>query len=205
MSKPYKDFRPPFVEEQAPKGSYREIFKWGSPTGYKVPKETLYKLIKEIFELTDEDFKEPMDLGYEQVDYDIPIKLTEAQIAELSKIVGPENLKKDPYSRLSVAYGKTMYDILRLRRKVVENVPDVVLYPANKEQIEKIVAYVSAEKIPLYVYGGGSSVTRGTECMKGGVSLDMRKNFNKVIKFNEINQTITVEAGMSGSASKKCS
>lgn len=198
MSKPYKEFRPPFVEERAVKGSYREIFKWGSPTGYKAPKETLYKLIKELFEMTDEDFKEPFDLGNDLVEFEAPIKLTKKQITELTAIVGAENIKSDPYSRLSVAYGKTMYDILRLRRKIVENIPDVVLYPSSKEQIEKIVSFVTLEKIPLYVYGGGSSVTRGTECMKGGISLDMRKNFNKVIKFNEINQTITVEAGMSG-------
>ena len=53
-------------------------------------------------------------------------------------------------------------------------------------------------KIPLYVYGGGSSVTRGVEPICGGISLDMRRHFNKVIDFNETDQTITVEAGMSG-------
>ncbi len=98
---------------------------------------------------------------------------------------------------LSVAYGKTMYDIMRLRNKMVENVPDVVAYPDTKEQVEQIVAYCQQEKIPVYVYGGGSSVTRGVECMKGGISLDMRLRFDKVIEFNEKDQTITVQAGMS--------
>ncbi|MFQ9678767.1 MAG: FAD-binding oxidoreductase [Ruthenibacterium lactatiformans] len=60
------------------------------------------------------------------------------------------------------------------------------------------MAYCAQEKIPVYVYGGGSSVTRGVECMKGGISLDMRLRFNKVVAFNEVDQTITVEAGMSG-------
>jgi len=41
-------------------------------------------------------------------------------------------------------------------------------------------------------------VTRGVECVKGGISLDMRLRFNKVVKFNEEDQTITVETGMSG-------
>jgi len=91
-----------------------------------------------------------------------------------------------------------MYDIMRLRRKRVDAVPDAVIYPETKEQIEQIVAYCAAKKIPLYVYGGGSSVTRGVECVKGGVSLDMRLRFNKVVNFNEIDQIITVEAGMSG-------
>ena len=60
------------------------------------------------------------------------------------------------------------------------------------------MALCAEKKIPLYVYGGGSSVTRGVECMKGGISLDMRLRFNKVVSFNEVDQTITVEAGMSG-------
>lgn len=198
MSKPYKDFSPDWKTDRAPRGSYREILKWGDPEFFKVPKESLYKMIKETFELTDDDFKEAQYLGNEQVDFDIPIKLSDEDIAVFKSIVGDENVKSDPYSRLSVAYGKTMYDLLRLRKHIVENVPDIVLYPGSHEEIEKIVAYCDKKTIPIYVYGGGSSVTRGVECMKGGISLDMRKRFIKVINFNEINQTITVEAGMSG-------
>ena len=116
----------------------------------------------------------------------------------LREIVGAHNLSTDDYDRLSVAYGKTMFDVLRLRKHICDNVPDVVLYPENKQQIERIVEFCSQEKIPLYVYGGGSSVTRGVEPIKGGISLDMRRNFNKVVDFTEVDQTITVAAGMSG-------
>lgn len=97
-----------------------------------------------------------------------------------------------------MAYGCTAYDILRLRHKRIDSVPDAVVYPDTAEQVEEIVKYAAKNKIPLYVYGGGSSVTRGVECIKGGISLDMRKRFNKVISFNETDQTITVQAGMSG-------
>jgi alkyldihydroxyacetonephosphate synthase len=65
------------------------------------------------------------------------------------------------------------------------------------------VKYCDAQKIPVYIYGGGSSVTQGVECMKGGVSLDMRVHMNKVVRFNEINQTVTVEPGMMGPALEK--
>lgn len=91
-----------------------------------------------------------------------------------------------------------MVDLMRLREGIVENVPDIVIHPRSKEDIERIVKYCNEELIPVYVYGGGSSVTRGVECVNGGVSLDMRVHMNKVVKFNETNQTITVEAGMSG-------
>lgn len=91
-----------------------------------------------------------------------------------------------------------MIDLMRLRKHIVENVPDAVVYPRNRADIIGLVKYCTEHKIPMYVYGGGSSVTRGVEPVCGGITLDMRKNFNKVIRFSEHNQTITVEAGMSG-------
>lgn len=191
-------FTPAWYHQEAPQQSYRSIFKWGSPTQFKAPNSKLYKLMKETFEMTDEDFKAGKEMGLEAVDFDLPGRLSEEQLNALREIVGEENVKTDNYSRLSVAYGKTMVDIMRLRKGIVENLPDVVLYPRNREDIVKIVDFCCAQKIPVYVYGGGSSVTRGVEPVCGGVSLDMRPNFNKVIAFSEYNQTITVEAGMSG-------
>lgn len=199
MSHAYKDFEPHWLRGSFSPKSYRSIFKWGDPNRIKAPKESLYKLLKETFGLTDEAFSGyTEELGLEDVAFDIPVGLSEEQLGHFASIVGPDYIRTDDYARLSVAYGKTMYDILRLRHKIVENVPDAVLYPDSREQIEAIVSYCAAEKIPVYVYGGGSSVTRGVECVKGGVSLDMRLRFNKVVSFNEVDQTITVEAGMSG-------
>lgn len=199
MSHAYKNFEPKWIKGEFPKDSYRSIFKWGDPLQIKIPKESLYKMLKETFHLDDEFFKDYKEnLGFDKVEYDMPVKLTEYQIKKFKEIVGDEYVRTDDYARLSVAYGKTMYDILRLRNKIIENIPDAVIYPDTKEQIEKIVEFCSEEKIPVYVYGGGSSVTRGVECTRGGISLDMRLRFNKVISFNEIDQTITVEAGMSG-------
>jgi alkyldihydroxyacetonephosphate synthase len=199
MAKPYKGFEPKWIRGEFPKNSYRSIFKWGAPLEIKAPKESLYKVLKKKFDLNDDFFKEyKVDLGFDEVKLNIPCNLSQADIDEFKKILGDEFVRTDDYARLSVAYGKTMFDIMRLREKRVDAVPDVVLYPDSKEQIEQIVAYCTKKKIPLYVYGGGSSVTRGVECTKGGVSLDMRLRFNKVIHFNEIDQVITVQAGMSG-------
>ena len=65
---------------------------------------------------------------------------------KLRDVAGSDNVSVDDYDRLSVAYGKTMFDLLRLREHIADNVPDAVVYPQNKEQIEKIVALCSEEK-----------------------------------------------------------
>ena len=193
-----KKFVPDWYHEKAPERSYRSILKWGDPEAFKAPNAKLYELMKETFHMTDDDFKVKQEMGLEEVDYDIPCRLSETQIAALEEIVGKANVSTDNYDRLSVAYGKTMVDLMRLRKHIVENVPDAVVYPKNREDIIALVKYCCEQKIPMYVYGGGSSVTRGVDAVKGGITLDMRKNFNKVISFIEHNQTITVEAGMSG-------
>ena len=194
------DFMPDWYHQEAPADSYRSIFKWGSPTEFKAPSKQLYKLMKNVFHMTDADFKEKQEMGLEPVDIDVPINLSDEDLAKFTEIVGEENVHTDGYTRLRVAYGKTMIDLMRLRKKIIENLPDVVLYPNNREEIIKIVAYCNEKKIPIYAFGGGSSVTRGAEPICGGVTLDLGQNFNKVIDFDEKNLTITVESGMFGPA-----
>lgn len=199
-NKPYKGFEPKWVLTPAPADSYRSIFRWGDPAFFKYPKESLYKLMKEKFRVDDAYFSQYSDdIGLDRVELpNNPPRLEQKHIDALKKIVGAENVSVADYDRLDVAYGFTAYDVLRLRHKRIDAVPDVVVYPAASQEIEKIVAYAVKNKIPLYVYGGGSSVTRGVEPVKGGITLDMRRRFNKVIAFNEVDQTITVQAGMSG-------
>ena len=91
-----------------------------------------------------------------------------------------------------------MLDTLRLRERIVENICDAVAAPRNREDVIAIVAYCSAHHIPVTVYGGGSTVTRGMEAPKGGLGLDMSVHMKHVSSFNETDQTITVEAGIYG-------
>jgi len=193
-----KQFSPAWFEGTTPRKSYRSLFKWGDLQGYKHPNHGLYKLIKQTFHLTDEDFNAPHNLGLEEVEIDAPIQMNPELVQELKTIVGEENLTTDPYTRIRASYGKGMLDALRLRRKIVENIADVVITPQNKDHIQQIILFCDRERIPLYIFGGGSTVTRGMEAVKGGISIDLSVHYNKVLKFNEIDQTITVEAGMSG-------
>ena len=110
MSKPYKDFEPKWYYGQVPGKSYRSIFKWGDPKFVKVPKENLYKMLKDTFHLTDDDFKQyNADLGLEDVRFDVKSKVIKPEdLAFLESLYGKDFVRTDDYSRLSVAYGKTM-------------------------------------------------------------------------------------------------
>lgn len=193
-----KEFYPDWYEGELPPKSFRSILKWGDPAEFKHPNRRLFRLMKETFGLDDEWFRKPRDLGLAEVPENVPCRLAPEHVAALRAIVGAENAHTDVYRRLQVAYGKTMVDLMRLRKGVVENIADIVLWPRNREDLRAVVDYCEAHAIPVYVYGGGSSVTRGVEPVKGGVSLDMRVHLKRVLAFDERNMTITVEAGMSG-------
>ncbi|HPE90097.1 MAG TPA: FAD-binding oxidoreductase [Spirochaetia bacterium] len=192
------EFRPDWFEGELPPRSFRSILKWGDPNEYKHPNRKLFALMKETFGLDDEWFSKRRDEGLGAVPESSPCRLAPEHVAALTAIVGPENAHVDTYNRLRIAYGKTMVDLMRLRYGVIEHLPDMALWPRGRDDLRAIVDYCEANAIPVYVYGGGSSVTRGVEPFSGGVSLDMRVHLKRVIKFDERNQTITVEAGMDG-------
>ncbi len=187
-----------WFDQPTPDGTYRSLYKWGDPAGFKHPNSGLVRLIMETFGVTREDLKKPINLGLEKIEGERTISLSKAQMGFFISLCGEENVKTDLYNRVSRSYGGAMIDALRLRKKIIENIPDAVICPRNQVEIEKLVAYCNKERLPVYIYGAGSSVTRGLEAVNNGISIDMSAHMNKVVRFNEIDQTITVQAGMTG-------
>lgn len=191
-------FKPAWFDEPTPAGTWRSLFKWGDPAGFKHPNSGLVRLIMDRFNLTREDLSSPHNLSLEKVELDLPVTLEPEHIQVFERICGAENVLRDAYNRIHCSYGYGMIDALRLRNKIVENVADLVLAPRSAGEIQEIIQYCDAHHIPVYIHGAGSTVTRGKEAVQGGISLDMSRHMHRVVEFNEIDQTITVEAGMTG-------
>lgn len=191
---------PAWYEKPVPDGTYRSLFKWGDPAQFKHPNSGLVRLILDTFNMSCTDMLVPEDLALDKVEIEIPVTLDKRHLGIFAALCSAENVRTDTYSRIKKSYGGGMIDALRLRKHIVENIANVVVAPRNQSEIEQLVAYCDQERIPMYVFGGGSTVTRGMEAVKGGVTIDMSVHMNQVVRFNEIDQTITVQAGMSGPA-----
>jgi alkyldihydroxyacetonephosphate synthase len=194
------EFMPDWTEEAPQKGTYRSIFKWGAPDGFKHPNQRLFAMMKNIFGMTDDDFIEKSKEGHDRVKCSQKIKLSRAQISAVQKIVGPENVSADDYSRVKYANGKTMEETLKLRNNINGPAADLVVHPRDKEDVRKIVRYCNSQRIPVYVYGGGSSVNMGPSPVKGGITLVMGTHMNRLLSINDLNQTAVVQPGMMGPA-----
>ncbi|MCL1833500.1 MAG: FAD-binding oxidoreductase [Leptospirales bacterium] len=193
-----KSIEPVWRETPPIEKSYRSIFKWGAADGYKHPNHKLLDEIKNVFNLDDSYFLSQKSSGDEPVSFKKSIKLKREQILKLQKIAGKENASTDEYDRLKFSTGKTVEEAANLRNGKVDVVSDIVIHPRSEEIISEIIKYCNGQKIPVYVYGGGSSVNFGLRPSKGGVTLVMNTYMNKVIELNEVNSTIKVQAGIMG-------
>ncbi len=180
--------------------SFRSIFKWGAPDGFKHPNHGLYELLKSTFSMNDGHFSTKQNEGNSTVAVNkkTPAILSDEQIQTLENIVGKTNINTDDYARVKYSTGKTMEEIALLREGGTGPLCDLVVHPRNKDDIRQIVAYAHEQRIPVYTFGGGSSVTLGLTPVKGGITLVMSTHMNKITEFNETNQTITAESGIMG-------
>ncbi|MDJ0667241.1 MAG: FAD-binding oxidoreductase [Desulfobacterales bacterium] len=193
-------FRPDWSEEPPPAGSFRAIFKYGHPSGFKHPSDAWYAMLKADFGLTDEDFRARRNEGREAVVLTRPPVLDARQVADLTAIVGPHNVARDEFTRARYAHGKTTEEMMELSCGVVREIADLVIHPRHKEDVRRIVAFCHAEKIPVYVFAGGSSVTLGLRPVRGGITLVMGTHMNRFLELNEDNQTARVQPGILGPA-----
>ncbi len=194
---------PQWIETPPENKTFRSIFKWGNPSAFKNPSPGFLKVIKKELNLTPQDFEVMESTGGEPVK-DLsslsPLSIEESDVLAIEKIVGKKNISVKTYDRLKYASGKAMEDLMNLRQSQISEICDLVVHPRDKADVKAVVAHCHDKEIPIHVYGGGSSVTFGLNCPKGGVTLVLSTHMNRKIEFNETNQIIIVEPGMMGPA-----
>ncbi|MEG6616062.1 FAD-linked oxidase C-terminal domain-containing protein [Peptococcaceae bacterium 1198_IL3148] len=73
--------------------------------------------------------------------------------------------------------------------------PDVVVTPADKEDVVKIVNLANKYKTPIYPRGSGTNLSGGTIPLKGGIIMSMLK-MNKILEVDADNLVAVVQPGV---------
>ncbi|HVK36717.1 MAG TPA: FAD-binding protein, partial [Microlunatus sp.] len=90
----------------------------------------------------------------------VPVpKLTDAFLAQLVETLGEEHVHTETLDRIVHTYGKSLRDLVRLRRAIIPRIPDAVLYPADEEQVRAIVDLAIAEDVVIIPFGGGTNIS----------------------------------------------
>lgn len=135
-----------------------------------------------------------MDIKYKKR---VEIKDLDGLVKKLSEIVGEEYTSTKQADL--VAYSKD-YQLITNRWIMEGSLPaqaHVIVWPKSEKEISDIMKLANKEKIPVIPYGEGSGVVGAAIPVYGGIMLDM-KRLNKMIELNEMNLTVTAQAGMNG-------
>jgi len=117
--------------------------------------------------------------------------------SRLIKIVGLNNISTKEVDLLAYTKDSTLLAFNWELEGKIAGLPDFITWPETTEQISEILKLANQEKIPVIPYGEGSGVVGGAIPLYGGIIIDMKK-FNKVLKINDKDLTVTAEAGING-------
>lgn len=104
-------------------------------------------------------------------------------IKELEKIVGSDYLFLDQETRNHYGHDETEDYVFP---------PNVVLKPANAQEISQIIKVANSHKIPVTPIGARTGLSGGALSIHQGIGLAMDR-FNKILEIDELNLQVTVE------------
>lgn len=105
---------------------------------------------------------------------------------KLIQVVGRENYDDTQAGRLVYSYDASPQ---------FQAMPDAVVAPRNKAEVQAIVELCNEYRIPVVPRGSGSNLCAGTCPVEGGIVL-VFKHMNRILEIDEENLTVTVEPGV---------
>lgn len=106
-------------------------------------------------------------------------------IKELETVVGKEHVLSSPEDLIAYSYDSTFE----------EHKPDIVVSPANTEEVSRVMRIAYRENIPVVPRGMGSGLAAASIPYSGGMVLNLTR-LNRILEIDQENMIATVEAGV---------
>jgi alkyldihydroxyacetonephosphate synthase len=121
--------------------------------------------------------------------------------ASLASVVGEDYVTTDKMERVVHTYGKSIRDLIRVRANQIERTPDVVVYPADEDEVQRVVDIAVAADAVIIPFGGGSNIASSLEPRADEsrvvLSLDMGR-MRELIDIDEESGLARIQAGALG-------
>jgi alkyldihydroxyacetonephosphate synthase len=122
------------------------------------------------------------------------------------RLAPPDSLEQlcsqDRRERAVHTLGKSYDDLVRGLCGDYRHAPDLVAYPRDEQDVERILAWCADTHAAAIPFGGGSSVVRGIEPdvgdgYQGTVSVDLR-HLDRVLEVDSTSRTALIQGGVFG-------
>jgi alkyldihydroxyacetonephosphate synthase len=144
-------------------------------------------------------------LGFGRAEFEHPPRLEDVELPA-PRIEPPAALAlicaTDAYDRVTHAYGKAYRDLVRALRGRFDNPPDVVAYPRDEDDIERVLDWCAAAGAAAIPFGGGTSVVGGVEPrvpQAASVTIDLGR-LDRVLDVDPVSRAARIQAGATGPA-----
>jgi len=142
-------------------------------------------------------------LGFEPAEVERPPRLADLELPP-PRLEPPAALapicSTDPYERATHAYGKAYRDLVRTLRGRFDNPPDVVAFPADERDLERLLDWCAEADAAAIPYGGGTSVVGGVEPrvpQAAAVTIDLGR-MDRVLDVDPVSRAARIQAGATG-------
>ena len=135
---------------------------------------------------------------------DVPeSRLPDALASTLAEAVGEKHVITEDMDRVVHTFGKSVRDLVRLRRNQLKRIPDAVVYPGDEDQVRAVMEATLAADAVLIPFGGGSNIVGALEPLadetRPVVSMDMGR-MNRVVELDTEAGLARIQAGALGPA-----
>jgi alkyldihydroxyacetonephosphate synthase len=143
-------------------------------------------------------------LGFGSPEPEEPVPIEAVELPE-PRVELPSELDEicsvDSYDRAAHAYGKAYRDIVRAFRGRFDHPPDVVAFPRDETDVERLLEWCESVGAAVIPYGGGTSVVGGVEPRFDGpaVSLDLGR-LDQVLEVDPTSRAARIQGGAIGPA-----
>jgi glycolate oxidase len=90
-------------------------------------------------------------------------------LQDLTKIVGEDFVQENIFERMTYADTSMPYDVKQ------EEIPDVVVHPANTKEVSEVLKYANENDVPVVTYGSGTSLIWSTKPKHKGIVLSTER------------------------------
>ena len=112
-----------------------------------------------------------------------------------------DHVSDEPLVRLRHGHGHTQEEMYAIKYGKVARVPDLVVFPDEEEQVQRMVDAAARHNVCLIPFGGGTNVTEALQCPADEertiVSVDLSR-LNRILSIDPVNRTAVIEAGAVG-------
>ncbi len=149
-------------------------------------------------------------LGFPAVEVEQPVSLEDVSLPS-PRVLPPSELVEicatDTHDRAAHALGKSYSDVVLGFRGRYEHPPDFIARPRDERDVERLLAWCSAERVAAIPYGGGTSVVGGVEPRlgvggdryNGAISIDLG-GLASVLEVDPVSRSALIQAGATGPA-----